>query len=72
MDVITGLPQTRTGHTAIVVFVDRTSDRTSDRRVSKMAHFVATHTTVSAAEMSMLFLDNSFKLHGMPEEIVSD
>ena len=63
MDLITGLPQTRTGHTAIAVFVDR---------MSKMAHFVATHTTVSAAEISRLFLDNIFKLHGMPEEIVSD
>ena len=44
MDLITGLPQTRTGHTAIAVFVDR---------MSKMAHFVATH-TVSAAEMISL------------------
>ena len=57
------MPQTRTGHTTIAVFVDR---------MSKMAHFVATHTTVSAAEMSRLFLDHIFKLHGMPEEIVAD
>ena len=63
MDLITGLPQTRSGHTAIAVFVDR---------MSKMAHFVATQTTVGAAGMARLFLDNIFKLHGMPEDIVSD
>ena len=63
MDLITALPPTRSGNTAIVVFVDR---------LSKMAHFVATVTTIGAAGMAKLFLNNVFRLHGMPEELVSD
>ncbi len=63
MDLITQLPKTTAGHDAIVVFVDR---------LSKMVHFVPTTTTVGAEKLANIFHDNVIKLHGLPEEIVSD
>ena len=63
MDFITQLPRTKTGYDAIFVVVDR---------LSKMAHFVPTHTTADAATVARLFLDNVFRLHGLPSAIVSD
>eukprot|EP00742_Colponemidia_sp_Colp-10_P022291 GILJ01026305.1.p1 GENE.GILJ01026305.1~~GILJ01026305.1.p1 ORF type:complete len:364 (+),score=28.35 GILJ01026305.1:3-1094(+) len=64
MDLITNLPKTkRQGLDAIVVFVDR---------FSKLAHFEATTTTVSAQELSIIFIRSVFRHHGLPESIVSD
>jgi len=63
MDLIVSLPRTRAGHDAIVVFVDR---------LSKMVHFVATKSNVTAPELAKIFFDTVFRLHGMPEVIVSD
>lgn len=63
MDLITALPKTRDGHDAIVVFVDR---------LSKMAHFTATTTRVTAPGLAQLFFDTVFRQHGMPKIIVSD
>jgi transposase InsO family protein len=63
MDFITGLPKTKDGKDAILVFVDR---------LSKMVHFVSTTTTVSAEETARLFVNTIFKLHGLPKDIVSD
>ena len=37
-----------------------------------MAHFIPTKTTATAEDTARLFLDNVFRLHGLPEEIVSD
>ena len=39
MDLITGLPKTKMGYDAIVMFVDR---------LTKMVHAIPTHTTVDA------------------------
>ena len=63
MDFITGLPITRSGHDAIVVFVDR---------LSKMARFAPTTTTVTAEGTAKLFFENVYRSHGLPSEIVSD
>ncbi len=37
-----------------------------------MAHFVATRKKLSTVGWARLFLDNVFRLHGLPDEIVSD
>lgn len=63
MDLITDLPQTARGMDTIVVFVDR---------LSKMVHLVACTKTVSSEGMARLFEQNVFKLHGIPQDIVSD
>jgi deoxyuridine 5'-triphosphate nucleotidohydrolase len=63
MDFVGPLPETRSGHNAILVIVDR---------LTKRAHFVPTRTNVSAPEVARLFLHNVVRLHGMPKRIVSD
>jgi len=51
------------GKDAILVVCDR---------LSKMAHFVATTEETSAEGLARLFRDNMWKLHGLPESVVSD
>ncbi|GJP49622.1 hypothetical protein CLOM_g8808 [Closterium sp. NIES-68] len=63
LDFITYLPNTRDGHTAILVFVDR---------LTKMVHFVTTTTDVSAEDTAKLFVAHVFRLHGLPRVLVSD
>ena len=63
MDLITQLPLTDRGHTAIIVFVDR---------LSKMVHFVAAHTDMGSEEFAQVFLREVFAKHGLPKNIVSD
>ena len=41
-------------------------------RLSKMTHFMATTEGTSAEGLVRLFRDNIWKLHGLPESIVSD
>ena len=40
--------------------------------LSKMTHFVATTEGTSAEGLARLFQDNMWKLHGLPESVVSD
>ena len=47
MDLITQLPRSRQGNDAIVVFVDK---------LTKMVHFVATTTTVTAPQLADIFM----------------
>jgi len=63
MDLITQLPRTKRGNTAVVVFVDK---------LSKMVHYAATRTEVTAPELAEIFLDTVVKHHGIPKSIVSD
>jgi len=51
------------GKDAILVVCDR---------LSKMTHFVATTERTSAEGLVRLFRDNVWKLHGLPESVVSD
>ena len=63
MDFITGLPRTPRQKDSILVVVDR---------LSKMAHFIATKEIVEAPQVAELFIQNVFRLHGLPSSIVSD
>ena len=63
MDLITDLPETNEGYNAIVVVVDR---------LTKMTHFIPCTTKVTTQQLAQLFLTNIFRLHGIPEEIISD
>ena len=62
MDFITKLPVVA-GKDVILVVCDR---------LSKMTHFVATMEGISAEGLARLFRDNVWKLHGLPESVVSD
>lgn len=63
MDLITQLPKTRGGHDAIVVWVCK---------FSKLRHYAACKTAISAPALARLFLDTVVRHHGMPERIISD
>lgn len=63
VDFITGLPETEKGHDAILTIVDS---------VSKMAHFVPTKTTATAADTVELLADRLVRYHGLPQKIISD
>jgi hypothetical protein len=62
MDFITGLPKSG-NKSVIMVVVDR---------LSKYAHFCALPHPFTASTVAQLFMDQVFKLHGMPKFIVSD
>jgi len=62
VDFITKLPVVA-GKDAILVVCDQ---------LSKMIHFVATTEGTSAEGLARLFRDNVWKLHGLPESVVSD
>jgi hypothetical protein len=63
MDFIVGLTPTKQGHDAIFLCVDK---------LSKMAHFMATTTTMTTEEMARLFRDRVYKLHGILLKLISD
>ena len=63
LDLIVHLPRSRNGFDAIVVFVCK---------LTKMVHFVATTTNVTAPQLAVLFLREIVRLHGVPEAILSD
>lgn len=62
MDFITGLPKSQ-GYEVIWVVVDR---------FSRYAHFVGLQHPISAKSLAMSFFDQIYRLHGLPESIVSD
>jgi len=61
-DFITKLPLAQ-GYDSILVVVDR---------LTKMVHFIPTTEKTSAKGLARLFRDNVWKLHGLPESIISD
>ena len=62
MDFITDLPLSN-AYDSIFVVVDR---------LTKMAHFVPCKKTSSSEDTERLFLDNVYRYHGLPDDIVSD
>ena len=61
-DFIVQLPRSE-GYDAIAVWVCRTT---------KMAHFLPCTTELSAKDNAKMFIDNIVKLHGLPDQIISD
>ena len=64
IDFITGLPKSGPQqHDAILVIVDC---------LTKMAHYIPTHESVTSEGTARLYFDNIFPLHGLPDSLVSD
>jgi hypothetical protein len=62
VDFITELPDLH-GFNAAMVVVDS---------VTKHGHFIPTHTTVTALGSARLYLQHVWKLHGLPQSMVSN
>jgi hypothetical protein len=62
MDFITDLHLTN-GKDSIFVVVDR---------LTKMVHFISCNKTVIGEETTKLFLNNIYRIHRLPNDIVSD
>ncbi|GJX52913.1 RNA-directed DNA polymerase, partial [Tanacetum coccineum] len=63
LDFITGLPRTQRQKDLIMVVVDR---------FSKMAHFIACHTTYDAVQIANIYFKEIVRLHGLLKMMVSD
>lgn len=63
VDFVTQLPETDSGHDAICVFCDK---------LTKMVHLVPTLTTVTAQQTAHMFVQQVWRLHGIPAYLVSD
>ncbi|QRW22891.1 Transposon Tf2-7 polyprotein [Rhizoctonia solani] len=61
-DLIVGLP-TSEGYDAILTVVDR---------LSKMVHFIPTHSDATAVDVANLFVSFVWKLHGLPRKTILD
>jgi len=62
VDLITELPRSH-GYDALLIVVDR---------LSKRAHVVPTTSDITSLGVAWLFRDNVWKLHSLPEEVISD
>ena len=62
MDFITDLPSSGS-YDSIFVIVDR---------FTKMAHFVPCTKSITGEETAQLFIDNIYRYHGLPKDIISD
>ena len=62
LDFVTGLTPSQ-GHTAVLSIVDR---------FSKAAHFIPLKKLPSALETADLLVNQNFRLHGIPTEVVCD
>ena len=62
IDFIVELPESH-GYDVVMNVVDS---------MSKMSHFIPTHTTITALVVAHLFLAHVWKLHGLLRQVVSD
>ena len=51
------------GYNALLIIVDQ---------LLKYAHIIPTTSDISSVRIACLFCDNVWKLHGLPEEVISD
>eukprot|EP00253_Pinus_taeda_P030914 PITA_30914 len=63
MDFITGWPKSKKNNDSIMVVVDK---------LSKAAHFIPVQSTFRAIQITHVFMQNIFKLHGLPKTTISD
>ena len=63
MDFIIGLPTTSHGHDSIWVVMDR---------LTTMCQFIPTRTTIKTPKLARLFVENVYRLYGLPTNIISD
>ena len=63
MDFIFGFPEDDHKNNGILVFVDR---------FSKMVHLVVVPESLTAPGCACVLFDTVFKLHGLPNKLVSD
>jgi hypothetical protein len=63
MDFIIGLPKSTKQNDAIMVVVDK---------LSKSSHFVPVKLTCKEIYIANIFIKDKFRLHGMPNKIVSE
>ncbi|CUA71329.1 Transposon Tf2-1 polyprotein [Rhizoctonia solani] len=61
-DLIVGLPESK-GYNAILTVVDH---------LSKMVHFIPTHSDATATDVANLFVNFVWKLHGLPRKTILD
>ena len=63
MDFVVGLPRTQTDHDAIWVIMDK---------LTKLAHFLAIHSTFFLERLAKLYSNKIVQLHEVPVSIMSD
>lgn len=63
MDFITGLPKTKRNNDSIMVVVDK---------LRKATHFIPVQSTYRVVQIAHIFMQNVFRLHGLPKTIISD
>lgn len=63
MDFIMHLPLTKSGYDSVTTFVNR---------FSKRVRFVPSHGTHTATDVADIFFEKIFRMHGLPDYIVSD
>jgi hypothetical protein len=64
IDYVTDLPKSGTdGYISVFIMVCH---------LTKMAHFVPCHKEITTKESTNLFINNCYRLHGVPKVIVSD
>ena len=62
MDFITDLPKSE-GYNTILVVIDR---------LTKMSHFIPCSKKLDAGQFANLFMKESVRLHGLPQDIITD
>ena len=62
MDFITDPPELETSN-AFLVVIDR---------LTKMSHFILCRKDIKTKQFKMLFLNNIYRLHGLPVDITTD
>ena len=62
IDLIKDLSESETNYTILVVI----------NRLTKMSHFILSRKDMNTKQFKMLFMNNIYRLHGLPADITSD